>query len=45
MSMKRPCLQFTDLKRKHTQAAMLRRLWHSGYAAETSCLLLEQLGI
>ena len=30
---------------KHTQAVTLRRLWHSIYAAETSCLLLEQSGI
>jgi len=41
--MKRPRLQFTDMK--HTQATTLRRVWHSVHAAETSCLLLEQLGI
>jgi len=29
----------------HMQAATLRRLWHSVYAAETSCLLLEQPAI
>ena len=30
---------------KHTQTAMSRNLWHTVHAAETSCLLLEQLGI
>ena len=41
--MKRPHLQFTDMK--HTQAATFRRLRHSVYAAEMSCLLLERSGI
>ena len=30
-------------KVKHEQTATFRRLQHSIYAAETSCLLLEQL--
>ena len=43
MATKRPCLQFTNMNYKQT--AKLRRLWHSVYAAETSSILIEQLGI
>jgi len=41
--MKRPHLQFTDMK--HKQTATFRRIWHSIYAAKTACLLLEQSSI